>query len=73
MTNTVALCTQNAVLDGHALSLKLSTKQLSTTKEKSRRHSKSGGQSTKILIKNIPFEASKKDVRDLFRYMLIQG
>ena len=30
-----------------------------------------GKKSTKLLVKNLPFEATKKDVRELFRYVLL--
>lgn len=45
-------------LDGHALQLKISSRGV-TEAPKSRG-------STKIIIKNIPFETTKKDIRELF-------
>lgn len=56
------------VLDGHALSVKASHKGLDAAEERRREEvaKKAAGQRTKIVIKNLPFEASKKDVRALF-------
>lgn len=50
------------VLDGHKLQLKLSNRQASATKKKV----KGGKKSTKIIIKNLPFEATRKDIVELF-------
>ncbi|KAI5966960.1 MRD1 [Candida pseudojiufengensis] len=50
------------VLDGHKLLLKLSHKQSSNTKSTTSKSSRS----TKILIKNLPFEATRKDLLELF-------
>lgn len=49
------------ILDGHKLQLKLSNRGSSSTKKV-----KSGKKSTKIIIKNLPFEASRKDIVELF-------
>lgn len=56
---------QGSVLDGHALSLQLShsRKEAKTTHEK--RHDKSKS-STKIIVRNVAFEATKKDLGQLF-------
>ncbi|KAI5952730.1 MRD1 [Candida jiufengensis] len=51
------------VLDGHKLQLKISHKQ--STSSTSSTTSKSN-KSTKILIKNLPFEATRKDLLELF-------
>uniref|UniRef100_A0A060T6X4 Multiple RNA-binding domain-containing protein 1 n=1 Tax=Blastobotrys adeninivorans TaxID=409370 RepID=A0A060T6X4_BLAAD len=50
------------VLDGHKLQLKISTRESSDTSSVAVPKKKS----SKILIKNIPFETTKKDVRQLF-------
>lgn len=50
------------VLDGHKLQLKLSNRTGATNGKKS----KGGKKSTKIIIKNLPFEASRKDIVELF-------
>jgi multiple RNA-binding domain-containing protein 1 len=56
------------VLDGHKLDIRASQKALDAAEER-RKEDKSkalAGRRTKIIIKNLPFEASKKDVRALF-------
>ncbi|KAK3695058.1 hypothetical protein B0T22DRAFT_438090 [Podospora appendiculata] len=56
------------VLDAHKLSVKASHKGLDAAEERRREDlaKKGASQRTKIVIKNLPFEASKKDVRTLF-------
>ncbi|KUJ08868.1 RNA-binding domain-containing protein [Mollisia scopiformis] len=56
------------VLDGHKLSIKASHKGLDAAEERRREDNakKSAGKRTKIIIKNLPFQATKKDVRALF-------
>jgi multiple RNA-binding domain-containing protein 1 len=56
------------VLDGHVLAVKASHKGLDAAEERRREDvaKKAAGQRTKIVVKNLPFEASKKDVRALF-------
>ncbi len=60
--------TDGFVLEGHALNVKVSHKGHDAAEERRRddKAKKMGGQRTKIVIKNLPFEASKKDVRALF-------
>jgi multiple RNA-binding domain-containing protein 1 len=55
------------VLHGHALSVRTSQKSLDAVEEKRRedRAKKIAAKGTKIVIKNLPFEATKKDVRSL--------
>ncbi|KAL1894091.1 Multiple RNA-binding domain-containing protein 1 [Ceratocystis pirilliformis] len=55
-------------LDGHSLALKASHRGLDAAEERRRddKAKKLHGQRTKIVIKNLPFEASKKDIRNLF-------
>ena len=55
-------------LDGHKLIIKASHKGLDAAEERRREDAakKEAGKRTKIIIKNLPFEASKKDVRALF-------
>ena len=52
-------------LEGHDLVIKLSHKALDAAEERRKEDAarKLAGRSTKIIIKNLPFEASKKDVR----------
>ncbi|KAK4196883.1 putative multiple RNA-binding domain-containing protein [Triangularia verruculosa] len=56
------------VLDGYKLLVKASHRGLDAAEERRREDlaKKAGAQRTKVVIKNLPFEASKKDVRALF-------
>lgn len=56
------------VLDGYKLIIKPSHRGLDAAEERRREDlaKKAAAQQTKIVIKNLPFEASKKDVRALF-------
>lgn len=61
----VAISTMNDyVLDGHKLQLKLSHRQSRSTSTSSK--SEKSNKSNKIIIKNLPFEATRKDVLELF-------
>lgn len=65
----VALAAMNGYqLHGHDLVLKLSHKAVDAAEERRKEDNdkKVAGRRTKIIIKNLPFEASKKDVRSLF-------
>ncbi|KUI58663.1 Multiple RNA-binding domain-containing protein 1 [Cytospora mali] len=55
------------VLDGHALAVKASHKGLDAAEERRRedKAKKTAGQRTKIVVKNLAFEASKKDLQRL--------
>lgn len=54
-------------LDGHELLVKPSTKLLDAAEETRKADkAKRSEKKTKIIIKNLPFEASKKDIRALF-------
>ena len=55
-------------LEGHRLLVKASHKGLDAAEERRKedRAKKSSNRRTKIIIKNLPFEANKKDVRALF-------
>ena len=55
-------------LDDHELLIKASHKALNAAEERRKedRAKKMTGRKTKIIVKNLPFEASKKDVRSLF-------
>ncbi|KAJ2999543.1 hypothetical protein HDV02_002690 [Globomyces sp. JEL0801] len=58
---------QKFILDGHELSLKFSTattKQSQSRKRNSETEAKEN--STKLLVRNLPFEATKKDLKQLF-------
>lgn len=52
-----------SILDGHKIQLKLSHRQGKTGTGNSRSRS---GKSGKIIVKNLPFEATRKDVFELF-------
>ncbi len=56
------------VLDAHKLVIKASHKGLDAAEERRKEDNakKQAGKSTKIIIKNLPFEANKKEVRALF-------
>lgn len=56
------------VLAAHKLSVKASHRGLDAAEEQRRADlaKKAAGQRTKLVIKNLPFEMSKKDVRELF-------
>ncbi|KAL5346246.1 Multiple RNA-binding domain-containing protein 1 [Pseudogymnoascus australis] len=55
-------------LDGHNLTIKASHRGVDAAEErrKEERAKKMAGKRTKIIVKNLPFEASKKDIRTLF-------
>ncbi|KAG6015308.1 hypothetical protein E4U54_003728 [Claviceps lovelessii] len=57
------------VLDGHTLGVKASHRGHDAAEERRRedRAKKAAAQRTKIVIKNLPFQATKKDVRSLLR------
>ena len=59
---------QGHVLDGHSLSVRLAGRGV---EEPAEGKGKTGGKSsTKMIVKNVPFEASKKDIRELFGYTI---
>ncbi|KFY03877.1 hypothetical protein O988_01138 [Pseudogymnoascus sp. VKM F-3808] len=55
-------------LDGHNLTIKASHRGVDAAEERKKedRAKKMAGKRTKIIVKNLPFEASKKDIRTLF-------
>lgn len=55
-------------LDGYQLMIKASNKGLDAAEERRKedKAKKAAGRQTKVIIKNLPFEATKKDVRALF-------
>ena len=55
-------------LDGHELVIRMSHKVIDAAEERRKEDQakKMADRKTKIIIKNLPFEASKKDVRSLF-------
>lgn len=55
---------QGYVLDGHALVVKFAGRGTEEDTEKDTEKAKA--RTTKMIVKNVPFEATKKDIRDLF-------
>ncbi|EMC99136.1 hypothetical protein BAUCODRAFT_120428 [Baudoinia panamericana UAMH 10762] len=53
-------------LDGHRLQIRASHKGADAAEERRHADAAKRGTKTKIIIKNLPFEATKKDVRALF-------
>ncbi|KAF2032946.1 RNA-binding domain-containing protein [Setomelanomma holmii] len=53
-------------LEGHKLQIKASLKGADAAEERRKEDAAKKAASTKIIIKNLPFEAGKKDVRALF-------
>jgi multiple RNA-binding domain-containing protein 1 len=60
---------QGFVLDGHALHVKFAARG-TEGENKDKDPSKSKSRTTKMIVKNVPFEATKKDIRELFGYVL---
>ncbi|EHM99718.1 Mrd1p [Saccharomyces cerevisiae x Saccharomyces kudriavzevii VIN7] len=61
--NAVISAMDGTVIDGHKIQLKLSHRQSS---QNSNTKTKSNKRSGKIIVKNLPFEATRKDVFELF-------
>ena len=65
---------QGFVMDGHALNVKFAGRGLEEDED-----GKAGGakgksaksRTTKMIVKNVPFEATKKDIRELFGYVML--
>jgi multiple RNA-binding domain-containing protein 1 len=62
---------QGYVLDGHSLSIRLAGRGVEEPSEG--KGKTSGKSSTKVIVKNVPFEASKKDIRELFGYVILRS
>jgi multiple RNA-binding domain-containing protein 1 len=60
----------NFVLDGHALHVSFAGRGADESDPKSTDLISSKSRTTKMIVKNVPFEASKKDIRDLFGCVL---
>jgi multiple RNA-binding domain-containing protein 1 len=56
---------QGHVLDGHALHVKFANRGAEEEDSKDQAVTKS--RTTKMIVKNVPFEATKKDIRELFK------
>ncbi|BFZ04762.1 hypothetical protein BsWGS_07801 [Bradybaena similaris] len=57
---------QNSELEGHHLELKMSTRTKSEVKGR-QKQGETKQKSTKILVRNIPFEAKKREIEELFK------
>ncbi|XP_028400283.1 probable RNA-binding protein 19 isoform X2 [Dendronephthya gigantea] len=57
---------QNYELDGHNLELKMSNKKQTKEIAKRKTSSVAKQKSSKILVRNVPFEATQKELRELF-------
>jgi multiple RNA-binding domain-containing protein 1 len=53
-------------MDGHEWILKFSNRELASSNKTSSKNSTDKQYGTKLLIRNIPFEASKRELRELF-------
>lgn len=61
---------QGFVLDGHALHVNFAGRGADEVETKGKDGAVSNkGTTTKMIVKNVPFEATKKDIRELFRYV----
>ena len=57
------------MLDGHAIELKIAHRAGAKGAAKSK--SSDSEESSKLVVRNIAFEATKQDIRELFRYTRI--
>ncbi|CAL1543363.1 unnamed protein product [Lymnaea stagnalis] len=57
---------QNSALDGHNLELKISNRTVNQVKGR-KKQDETKQKSTKILVRNIPFEAKKREIEELFK------
>lgn len=60
--NAVISAMDGAIIDGHKIQLKISHRQGNTNSSTGKKRAKNG----KIIVKNLPFEATRKDVFELF-------
>lgn len=61
---------QQMQLDGKSLELKRSDRILKNEEKTSRKVNKTADQTgTKILVRNIPFQANKNEIMQLFQYV----
>lgn len=64
---------QGFVLDGHALAVSWAQRGVEDVKKEDGKDGGKGvpkGANTKMIVKNLPFEATRKDVRTLFGYVV---
>lgn len=58
-------------MDGHSLQIKFSHRKSNTNEAGKPGSGKSVTQGTKLIVRNVPFEATKKDLRELFGYVFV--
>jgi multiple RNA-binding domain-containing protein 1 len=58
---------QNSKLDNHVLELKFSNSVVKSTAVTSKKMTAPIGKTSKLIIRNIPFEASKSEIKSLFK------
>lgn len=58
-----------SALDGHQLQMSFSRKRVETDPSQLRKSVNVGDNTSKIHVKNIPFQASKKEIKELFQYV----
>lgn len=61
---------QGHVLDGHALVVKFAGRGAEEEKDV-KGEAKAKSRTTKMIVKNVPFEVTKKDIRELFGYVVL--
>lgn len=64
--NAVISAMNGEVIDGHKIELKLSHRQSTTSSDKKSKDKRAAMKNGKIIVKNLPFEATRKDVFELF-------
>ena len=57
---------QGSIVDGHEIQLKFSTKKKTAPQKSTRKNAENVKPSPKLLVKNLPFQTTKKDVQQLF-------
>lgn len=64
---------EGALLESHLLEIKFAQRGKESEKEESGRgkgeKKKDNGTSTKLIVKNVPFEVTRKEIRELFRFV----
>jgi multiple RNA-binding domain-containing protein 1 len=60
---------QGTMLDGHAIELKFSQRPTNPTDSKRKSTNNKKPPSNKLLIKNVPFQATPRELRDLFGFV----
>jgi multiple RNA-binding domain-containing protein 1 len=59
---------QNSLLDGHTLQLSVSKKTVEqNTNRRKKQQLEFEPKSAKLIVRNVAFEATKQDLRDLFK------